>query len=261
MRSSTAPRIAFDDLGDREPAALLMPGWCGPRTVYRPLLAELARHRRVLALDWRGHGGSDAVDVDFGYRELVADARAVLDAAGVHRVIPVGVSHGSWAAIDLRRELGPARVPGIVFVDWMVLGVPPPFLDALAGLQDPERWATVRDALFHKWTTGIDLPVLTDYIAQMARADRAMWARGSREIAARFAAEPFPLAALERDPCPTLHVYAQPADPGFLAAQQDYEASHAWFAVRRLEASSHFPSLEVPRDLAAILEAFAAARA
>lgn len=245
----TSGGIAFDDVGDGDIAFLLMPGWCGPRTVYRPLLAQLARHARAIAIDWRGHGGSSPATTDFGYRELLADATAVLDATGVQRVMPVGLSHAGWAALDLRRTLGAARVPAVAFVDWMVLGAPPPFYDALAGLQS-DGWSTVRDRLFAMWSTGVTTQAVHDYIAEMGRSDGAMWSRGGREIAARFAADPVPLAVVEREPCPTLHVYAQPTDPGFLAAQQAYAAAHPWFTVQRVTASSHFPMLEAPDEVA-----------
>ena len=91
--------------------------------------------------------------------------------------------------------------------------------------------------------------------------DRTLWARAARAIAGRFAAEPVPLALLERlpEPCPTLRVYAQPADPAVLAAQQGYADDHRWFSVHRLNATSHFPLLEVPTELAARWSAYGGA--
>jgi pimeloyl-ACP methyl ester carboxylesterase len=260
MRTTTLPRISFDDVGDGEPALLLLPGWCGPRTLFRRSLPELARSRRVVAIDWRGHGGSEPAAEDFGYAQLLDDVLRVLDGAGIDRFIPVGVSHAGWAAIDLRRKLGPLRVPGIVLVDWMVLGAPPGFGEALAGLQHPERWLDVRNRLFEMWTPSVDVPAVREYLAEMAATDGSMWARAGREIAARFAADPVPLAILEREtaPCPTLHVYAQPAAPEVLAVQQAYAAAHPWFSVERMPASSHFPMLEVPLEVSGRIEAFAA---
>jgi pimeloyl-ACP methyl ester carboxylesterase len=245
----TTAGIAFDDVGDGDTALLLLSGWGGPRTVYWPLLTRLAPHVRAIAMDYRGHGGSAPVTGDFGYAELLADAKSVIDAAGVSRVIPVGLSHGGWAALDLRRSLGAARVPAIGLIDWMVLGAPPPFFDALAGLQT-DQWAAVRERLFTMWTTGVTAPAVHAYIEEMRRADGPMWQRAAREIAKRFAAEPQPLAVIERDPCPTVHIYAQPADPGYLAAQQDYATGHPWFAAHRVAASSHFPMLEAPDQVA-----------
>jgi hypothetical protein len=41
----------------------------------------------------------------------------------------------------------------------MVLGTPPGFADALAGLQSP-AWAEVRAVLVGMWTDGVDVPEL-----------------------------------------------------------------------------------------------------
>jgi len=251
-------RITYDDLGTGGPALLFLPGWCGDRTVFDPLLPRVTRHRRAISMDLRDHGESARTEADFGTGEVVDDAIAVIERTGVERVVPVGLSHAGWAAIEVRRRLGAERVPAIVLLDWMVLGPPPGFLDALAGLQQPQAWEQVRSALFAMWTTGIDVAPLHDYVAGMAGYGFRHWQRAGREIAAAFAAEDTPLAALERldVPCPTLHLYAQPADDAVLAAQLAYGAEHPWFRVHRLAARSHFPMFEVPDEVAAAIEDF-----
>jgi pimeloyl-ACP methyl ester carboxylesterase len=258
--TETSPRIAYDDAGAGEPALLLLPGWCGPRTMFRPALPKHARHRRVLAMDLRGQGESEAGPGTIGYPELLDDTLRVLADARIQRVIPVAVAHAGWAAIDLRRRLGPERVPGIVLVDWMVLGAPPPFAEALQGLRDPVHWSAVRDRLFRMWTTGVALPALDALIDDMRAAPGESWRRAACEIAARFTADPVPLEVLAAEPvaCPTLHLYAQPADPTFLAAQRDFAATHPWFSVQKLAGTSHFPPLESPLEVAAHVERFAA---
>ncbi len=260
MRTATAVPVAFDDVGEGEPALLMLPGWCSNRTAFRPLLAPAARHRRVVAVDWRGHGGSGECAEDFGVGELVDDAIAVLDDAGVDRFVPVALSHAGWVAIELRRRLGSGRVPGLVLLDWMVLGPPPPFHGALAALRDPSSWEAVRSQLFDMWTAGAMVPELDRHLAEMAAYNFEMWARAGREIATAFNTEGAPVAALERldPPPPTLHLYAQPADPGFLRAQQEYAAINRWFGVRRLEAHTHFPMFEVPSVMASAIEEFVA---
>jgi pimeloyl-ACP methyl ester carboxylesterase len=57
-------------------------------------------------------------------------------------------------------------------------------------------------------------------------------------------------------PVPTLHLYSQPADHGYLAAQEVFAVEHPWFQVRRLPARSHFPMLEIPEVVAAAIEHF-----
>lgn len=94
----------------------------------------------------------------------------------------------------------------------------------------------------------------------MGAHDFDMWARAGQEIAAAYARHGSPLRALAAltPPVPALHLYAQPDDPAHRAAQGAFAAAHPWFRPRRLEASSHFPALEVPDRVAAAIEAFLA---
>ena len=115
------------------------------------------------------------------------------------------------------------------------------------------------DGLRAMWTAGLDIPALSSYVDSMGRYGEAHWARAGREIAAGFAENPVPLEALGAlQPCPTLHLYAQPADDAVLAAQQDYAQTHPWFEVDRLEARSHFPMFEVPEAMTERIEDFVA---
>jgi pimeloyl-ACP methyl ester carboxylesterase len=257
--TSTAVRIAFDDVGDGEPALFFLPGWCANRTAFRWLLEPAGRHRRALALDWRGHGGSERLADDYATDDLVDDAAAVIEASGAGAVVPVGLSHGGWVAVELRRRLGAARVPGMVLLDWVFPEPSAPFLEALRGLRDRDRWEAVRGEMFRSWVTDLDLPALYAHIGEMAEYGFDTWARAAREIGARFAAEGSPAAALERlEPsCPTLHVYAQPRDDDVLARQEAYARAHPWFRVRRLDARTHFPMFEIPGELAEVIEEFA----
>lgn len=237
-----------------DPTLLLLTGWCDDRAQFDRLLAETGRHRRTVSMDWRGHGGSSPASGDFGTEDLVADAVQVIEEMGAERVVPVAGSHAGWVAMELRRRLGD-RVPGLVLIDWMVLGAPPGFGDALAGLQDPVAWTDVRDQLFARWTEGVDHPDVLASVRRMAGHGREMWARAGREIAASFEEHGAPAAALAELGCPVLHLYAQPADPDYLEAQQALAAAQPWFDVRRLDARSHFPMLEVPEEMAVAIEA------
>jgi pimeloyl-ACP methyl ester carboxylesterase len=246
-------RIAYDDTGTGEPALLLMPGWCANRTVFRRLAPLLAKRRRVLALDWRGHGGSDSPTGDFGFDGLVQDALAVISASGVREVVPVALAHAGWVALALARRLG-ARIPRMILVDWLVLGAPPPFREALAGMQKPDTWRPTLDGLFDFWLKdGADAEVERFVRQEMGAHGFPMWSRAGREIGAAYDRENSPLGALARlsPPVPTLHVYATPDDPAFLEAQQNFAAGHPWFRVRKLDAHTHFPMIEAPEPLAA----------
>ncbi len=253
--------IAYDDAGSGEPALLLMPGWCAERTVFRSLAPLLARRRRVLALDWRGHGGSAAAPSDFGLSEQVEDALAVIEQSGARTVVPVALAHAGWVGIELARRLGD-RVSRLVLIEWLVLGAPPPFREALAAMRSPERWRGAVDGIFAMWTAHAGPEVRSFVLDVMGSYGFEMWSRAAREIAAAYEREASPLSALSRldPPVETLHLYATPEDPGFLSAQRDFAAAHPWFRVERLPARSHFPMLEVPGEIAEGIDAFLARR-
>jgi pimeloyl-ACP methyl ester carboxylesterase len=230
--------------------------------VFDPLLSRAGGARRTISVDLPGHGASPAPADDFDSTNVLHAVVALADRLDLERVVPVALAHAGWFAIGLRRALGPTRVPGIVLVDWMPLGPPPGFLDALGALQDPNAWASVRSQLFAMWTSGVDEPAVRDYVASMGEYGYDMWSRAGREIAGSFAAEQTPTIALARLAaeqgldCPTLHLYAQPTDDGYLAAQEDFAAGHPWFRVHRVAATSHFPTLEVPDEIAAHIDGF-----
>ena len=254
-------RIDYDDRGGGEPALLFLPGWCTSRAVFAPLLSGAARRRRVLAPDWRGHGASAKPSGDFGARQLIDDALAVIEASGARAIVPVALSHAGWVAIALRQRLG-ARVPRLVLLDWIVTEPPPGFLAALAALQDSARWQQTRDALFAMWSPGRFIPAVDEYLRHdMGSYDAAMWARAGREIAAAYDTAGSPLAALRslQPPLPVLHLYAQPPDPVYLAAQEAVAAAHHWFHVRRLHGLTHFPMFERPEEMADAIERFVTA--
>ena len=261
MQATTT--MAYSDYGTGEPALLYLPGWCGGREVFSPLLACTGENRRSVSVDWRGPGESPSAEVDFGTDELIEDAIELVDNLQLDYVVPVALAHAGWVALELRRQLGPERIPAVVLLDWMPLGSPPGFAEALTALQDPQKWSATRAQLFGLWSAGVDSPDILRYIDSMSAYGFPMWSRAGREISRSFAAQPTPLtqfAALAAggSPCPTAHLYAQPRDDSYLSAQQAFATEHEWFHVYRLSATSHFPCLEAPAETAAAINDFLA---
>jgi pimeloyl-ACP methyl ester carboxylesterase len=237
--------IFYDDHAGEEPALLCLPGWCAGRGAFRDLAQKLSR--RVLALDWRGHGGSDRPAGDFGLAEQVRDAIAVIEASGARSVVPLATAHAGWVAIELVKQ---SRAQKLILVDWLVGVAPAPFLGALAAMQDANKWQLVRDTLFGVWLEGVDHVEVIRFVREdMGAYGFDMWARAGREIAAAYQRHHSPLEALAQLSVPTLHLFAQPTDPGFLQMQEEFAAAHPWFQVQRLDARSHFPTIEVPDQL------------
>jgi len=253
--------ISYDDRGSGEPALLCLTGWCSSKARFDHLVPLLAEKRRTLAFDWRGHGDSQRDVGEFGQEEMVADALGVIEASGVEQVVPIAASHSGWVALELRRRLGPERVPKIVHMDWMVIEPPERYLAGLHALQTPEGWQESREMLFTIWRAGVEAPEIEAVIDVMREQDGEMWMRSAREITAAYEHNSSPLQTYERmEPPPSgaLHLYGQPQDPAFYEAQEEFAARHPWFRVERVPAQTHFSMVETAKEASAAIEAFVA---
>jgi pimeloyl-ACP methyl ester carboxylesterase len=259
---SQGTRIYYDDRGKGEPVLLCLTGWCVHHTIFLPLAERLSAQHRVLAVDWRGHGKSQVSDQDFGYAKMLADILSVIQASGAQSVIPIAQAHGGWVAIELRRRLE-QRVPKMVSISWNPIftsgnPVAPSFLRARQALQDHARWRETLEQMLTMWLSGAPASVNAHIRNEMESHGFEDWARAGREISAMYAREGDPLQALSQlsPPVPVLHVYVEPRAPEYLSAQEAFARDHSWFAVRRLEAVSHFPTLEVPDETAGVIREF-----
>jgi pimeloyl-ACP methyl ester carboxylesterase len=84
------------EAGSGEDAVLCLHGWPQHWYEWRHLMPALADRRRVLALDLRGFGWSDAPRRGYEKENLADDVLAVLDALGIERVKLVGHDWGGW---------------------------------------------------------------------------------------------------------------------------------------------------------------------
>ncbi|MBW2274284.1 MAG: alpha/beta fold hydrolase [Deltaproteobacteria bacterium] len=103
--------------GDGLPLVLVH-GFTGHRDDFAGVLPALARHRRCLAPDLRGHGDSDraADPSDYDFETLEEDLVGLLDALGIEVCHLLGHSMGGMVA--LRFTLAhPARVASLVLMN------------------------------------------------------------------------------------------------------------------------------------------------
>jgi len=111
-------RLYFETYGDGPQTVVLLPPWSIVHSrVWKLQVPHLARHHRVVVYDGRGNGRSDRPPGPSAYddAELVADALAVLDAAGVDDAVVVGYSLGARVLLALAAD-HPDRTTGAVFV-------------------------------------------------------------------------------------------------------------------------------------------------
>lgn len=108
------PRIGWEERGNGVPLVLVQ-GLGYARWGWEPVADPLAERFRVVLLDNRGIGESEAPTGPYTVREMADDVVRVLDEAGIDRAHVVGTSLGGMIAQEL--ALGaPERVEKLVLV-------------------------------------------------------------------------------------------------------------------------------------------------
>ncbi|MBT3626700.1 MAG: alpha/beta hydrolase [Rhodospirillaceae bacterium] len=108
--------LRYQEAGAGKPLVML-PGWSQSAAEFKYQIAKFVEHRRVIALDQRGHGESDKPAGGYRIARLAADLREVLIALDLSDVDLLGHSMGcsvSWSYLDL---FGPERLSRLILVD------------------------------------------------------------------------------------------------------------------------------------------------
>lgn len=147
-------RIHYREVGDGPDTMLLIMGLGGSGNAWWRLLPHLEPRLRLLVMDNRGTGESDPVRGILSLRDLVGDALAVLDHAGMETAHVHGVSMGGMIAQHLALD-HPDRVRSLLLgcttavarsgqPPWRLLGA-----SALRPLLGPERsWPVLSRVLY-----------------------------------------------------------------------------------------------------------------
>ncbi len=239
-------RLAFDDRGTG-PLVVCVPGMGDLRSEYRLLAPQLvAAGHRVVTLDLRGHGDSDATFTDHQRPTIGEDVVALLahlDAGPAHLV---GTSFGAAAVVWAAAE-APGRVASCTLVGPFVRDLPVPAMQAAAlrlALRRP--WGVA----FWAWWYGQKLypgARPADHDTHVAAVRASMAEPGRLEALAAMARA----GCEEIDPrlddvrAPTLVVMGT-ADPDFPdpAAEANAIAGRVDGEVLLVEGSGHYPHVD-----------------
>ena len=108
-----ALRVASDGRGP--PDFVCLHGLVDSLAIWERLAPGLGARGRVVRIDQRGHGGSEAPPGPYQREDLAADVVAVLDALEVERAVLVG--HSMGGIISMTTALAnPGRVAGLVLL-------------------------------------------------------------------------------------------------------------------------------------------------
>ena len=122
----------YAEAGSGDDVVLCLHGWPQHWYEWRHLMPALADRQRVIALDLRGFGWSDAPADGYEKENLADDVLAVLDALGIERVKLVGHDWGGWIGFLLCLK-APQR-----FERYLSLNILPP-------------WTSIRQMAPHLW--------------------------------------------------------------------------------------------------------------
>lgn len=122
-------------------------------TLWEPVMAGLLRRFRVLRLDKRGHGASQASAGDYTIELLAGDVLAAMDAAGIERASYCGVSIGAMIGIWLAANV-PQRFDQFVLSNTSAKTAPEGFADRIAKVSDGGMAAVADTVLGRFFTPG-----------------------------------------------------------------------------------------------------------
>ena len=118
-------RLAYFEAGAahvQTPPLILVNGWTGDHRIFTPQIDHFAKSRRVVAIDLRGHGASDAPKQEYTMAGFADDIAWQCAELGLHRPVVIGHSDGVEMARqhrlgghELRTELfEPVEIAGHV---------------------------------------------------------------------------------------------------------------------------------------------------
>ncbi len=108
-------RLRVRDLGQGPRCYLCLHGLLDTLEVWSRLEPELAAHGRLVLVDQRAHGESDAPPGPYRREELAADVIGLLDALEIQRAVLVGHSMGGIVAMTTALS-APERVEALVLL-------------------------------------------------------------------------------------------------------------------------------------------------
>lgn len=108
-------RIHYLDSGGSGPVVVLLHGFGMDAGMFTPQLEALAPDFRVIAIDSRGHGRTEEIEVEYTFWDLARDVAAVLDCCEVRDAVVGGVDQGGMTALRFALQR-PSRVRGVVLV-------------------------------------------------------------------------------------------------------------------------------------------------
>jgi pimeloyl-ACP methyl ester carboxylesterase len=241
--------LSYEERGRGDPPVLLLHAMGGSGRFMAPQLEALGRRRRTLAVDLRGHGGSDAPAGDYSTAILGDDVARLCAALELRRPVVVGHSMGGMVALELAARY--PDLPGALALLDAPVVTPPGMMEAFRPLVDGLKTDAYRDVVraFYTMVGGFaDRPErLEEIIGAIAETPQHVLAAcGDAVMAADTDAAAGSVAV------PVLYVSAGP----WYTDVDRFRSIVPDLATAQTFGSGHFHTLEVPEQVNAVLQRF-----
>jgi pimeloyl-ACP methyl ester carboxylesterase len=249
-RDGTA--LAYEDAGAGEPAVVLVHGIACRRAFMAPQARFLRARHRVVAIDLRGHGDSDAPRQRYTIDALADDVGWICEQLEVSDAVIVGHSLGGLVALELAAGR-PNLVRGVALIDSVLLaggGREETVAGLVAGLRGPDGERVLRD-YFRLFFGPHDDPGLCDWILDEAVRTPAHVTSSIWEEASSSWDD---AGALTRCRSPLLYLDAGTPNADLERAV----ALNPSLTLGRTVGTGHFSQLVSPEQVNAMLERFLA---
>ncbi len=238
------------DRAHRSLPMLFVHGWCSSLGDWAPQARAFSRRHRVVRIDLRGHGASEAPRGGYRLRTFASDVEAVARQLDLDRALLVGHSMGGGVVLELAR-LAPALAAGVVMVDGIVgRGRPARELDdhpAIRSLAGDGYGAEIERRYRAFFRPSVSAELVERVVASATRTPQHA-ALGSIRAIYRDDVQ----AAGRRVRAPALYIAASSSRLDAGAIRQ--LAPTAAFA--QVVDSGHFAQLEVPDQINEMLRSF-----
>lgn len=244
--------LAYDDVGRGTSPLVFIHGVACHRGFWAPQRRHFARRHRVVALDLRGHGESDAPEQAYTIAGLADDVAWICGELDLHRPVLIGHSLGGLVALELAASHR-YEVAAIVLIDSVLLA-PGDRGDVVERLVNGVRSAAAERVLrdyFSAFFAPEDAAECRDWILDQAlrtpgHVTSSVWEQSRLNWD--------DADALRRCRCPALYLDAGTPN----ADIQQAVRLCPYLTIARTTGSGHFSPLFVPRQVNAELERFIA---
>lgn len=253
--------ISVEELGpghgsrDADSALVFLHAFAMSGSVWRGVAERMARHRRCLLPDLRGHGETPALD-EVSLAGLADDVAAVLDDAGVDRAVVAGLSMDGMVALEFARRYE-RRCAGLVLCGSRADAETPEGV-ALREARAETAWREGSSRVFADALIGVVLAPSADeglrarVYAEIGGCDPRGSSAAARAIARRADARP----ALSAVAMPVLFVVGRHDAITTPEATATLAAGTPGARLEVIQGAGHLVPLERPEAVAAVVEAW-----